>query len=321
MRNFVVLVIVGCLLAGCQQSGKPVVGVIPKGASHAFWQTVHAGAVKAGLEYGYDIEWNAPTLEIDRARQVDIVQSMVTRRLAGIAIAPVDRKALVAVIERAGAAGVPVAVFDSDVDTEKRLTYIATDNREGGRIAARRIGELLGGKGKVGIVGFMPGSASTQEREEGFIDEMKTKFPGITVLGVQFGMADRSKAMAVTENMLSANEDLGAIFADNESSAAGAVQGLKGRGAKKTKMVAFDASEQLIEELKAGWIDSLIVQDPFRMGYESVKAIGEKAKGGSYPARLDLPAKLVLAKDLDQPAVKELLFPDLAKWLKTGSQH
>lgn len=315
------LLILALGFASCTRTGLPVVGVIPKGASHQFWQTVHAGAIKAGLEYGLEIEWNAPALEIDRARQIDIVQSMVTRKLAGIAIAPVDRKALVSVLERAAGLGIPVAVYDSDVDTDRRITYVATDNREGGRIAARRLGQILGGAGKVLIVGFMPGSASTMEREEGFIEEMKKSFAGIEVLPVQFGMADRAKAMAVTENALSAHDDLSGIFADNESSSAGAVQALKSRNNRKVKLVAFDASEQLIGDLKLGWIDSLVVQDPFRMGYESVKAIGEQRKGGKVNARLDLPARLIQAGDLEEPSVRELLFPDLKKWLKSDSQH
>jgi ribose transport system substrate-binding protein len=302
-------------LVGCQKEGLPVVGVIPKGASHQFWLTVRAGAVQAGREYGLEVEWNAPTLEIDRARQIDIMQSMVTRKLAGIAIAPVDRKALVSVIERAAAAGVPVAVYDSDVDTEKRLTYVATDNREAGRMAARRMGEVLGGKGKVLVVGFMPGSASTMEREEGFLEEMKAKYPGVNVLEVQFGMANRSRAMSVTENALSAHADLAGVFADNESSLAGAVQAVKGRGKRGVKVVGIDASEQLVADLREGWIDALILQDPFRMGYESVKAIGEARRGAKPAPRLDLPARLILAGDLGQPEVEQLLFPKLEQWL------
>lgn len=299
-------------LSGCSKSGKPTIGVIPKGASHQFWLTVQAGALAAAEENGYEIEWNAPALEIDRARQIDIVQAMITRRLAGIAVAPVDRKALAAVIDRASDAGIPVVVYDSDVDTAKRITYIATDNREGGRLAARRLAELLGGKGKVGVVGFMPGSASTQEREEGFYEEMK-KHPGIVVLDLQFGMANRAKAMSVTENMLSAHKDLGGIFADNESSSAGAVQALRARGAKEVKLVAFDASEQLIKELEQGWIDSLIVQDPYKMGYESVVAIARKRRGESVTARQNLPAKLVLANQLNDAGVRAFLFPDLSR--------
>ena len=172
MRYLALLAISTCL-AGCRSDVKPVIGVVPKGANHIFWQTVHAGALKAAKEFNVDIEWNAPTLEIDSSRQIAIVESMVNRRLAGIALAPVDRKALVGVVERAAAAGIPVAIFDSDIDTEKRLTYVATDNREGGRMAARKMGELLLGEGEVAIISFMPGSAATMEREEGFREEIK----------------------------------------------------------------------------------------------------------------------------------------------------
>ncbi|MDX2268423.1 MAG: substrate-binding domain-containing protein [Bryobacter sp.] len=302
------------LLSACSRSEKPIIGVIPKGASHQFWLTVRAGALQAGEDYGYQIEWNAPALEIDRARQIDITQAMITRRLAGIAIAPVDRVALRQVIERAADASIPVAVYDSDVDTPKRLCYIATNNREGGRIAARRLGERLKGRGEVGIISFMPGSASTQERTEGFLEEMRAKFPTIEVLPVQYGMANRAKAMAVTENLLTAHPNLAGLFADNESSSAGAVQALHSRNRKNLPLVAFDASEHLVQELRSGFIDSLIVQDPFRMGYESVKAIALHRRGEACSRRQDLPARLLLPSDLAKPDVQALLFPDLSRW-------
>jgi ribose transport system substrate-binding protein len=307
------------LVAGCTKPAVPKIGVIPKGASHQFWLTVQAGAIEAGREFGYEIEWNAPALEIDASRQIDIMQSMVTRQLAGVAIAPVDKQALAAVIEKATKQGIPVAVYDSDVDTLSRLTYIATDNKEAGRMAARRMGEVLNGKGKVLVVGFMPGSASTMEREAGFVEEAKAKFPGMEVMEVQFGMANRSKAMAVTENALTSHKDLAGVFADNESSLAGAVQALKSRNRKGIKLVGIDASEQLIADLREDWIDSLIVQDPFQMGYLSVKAIADKRKGSAVSARTDLAAKLILKTDLANPAVQDLLFPKLEKWLKGGS--
>lgn len=303
-------------LAACRREPERVIGVIPKGANHIFWQTVHAGAIKAALESGYKIEWNAPALEIDSSRQIEIVESMVNRRLAGIVLAPVDRRALIAVVERAARERVPVAIFDSGIDTDQRITYIATDNTEGGRIAARRLGEVLGGKGKVGIIGFMPGSASTMEREDGFQDEMHKRFPEVRIVGLQFGMADRAKAMAATENILTAHPDLAGLFADNESSSSGAVQALKSRGAREVKLVAFDASEQLIADLKAGWFDSLVVQNPFKMGYESTRAVIDHLAGRKPPALLDSGVTLVRASDLDLPDVRALLFPDIDRYLK-----
>jgi ribose transport system substrate-binding protein len=299
----------------CHRAETRVVGVVPKGANHIFWQTVHAGAMKAAHEFHFEIEWNAPTLEVDSSRQIEIVESMINRRLAGIVLAPVDRHALVSVVERAAREGIPVAIFDSAIDTDRIVSYVATDNTEGGRMAARRLGEVLDGKGKAGIIGFMPGSASTMEREDGFQDEIRKRFPGIQIVGLQFGMADRAKAMAETENLLAAHPDLTGLFADNESSSSGAVQALKSRGAIALKLVAFDASDQLIAGLRSGAIDSLVVQNPFRMGYESTRAIGLKLSGQTPPANIDSGATLVRREDLDKPEIRALLHPAIQQYL------
>ena len=314
MRKLILVFLIVASLA-CRRSEVRTVGVVPKGANHIFWQTVHAGAIKAAREFHFEVEWNAPTLEIDSSRQIEIVESMINRRLAGIVLAPVDRRALVAVVERAAREGVPVAIFDSAIDTDRIVSYVATDNGEGGRIAARRLGEILGGKGKVGVIGFMPGSASTMEREDGFANEIRKRFPGIEIVGMQFGMADRAKAMAETENILTAHPDLAGLFADNESSSSGAVQALKSRGTKNIKLVAFDASDQLIADLRSGAIDSLVVQNPFRMGYESTRAIALKLGGQAPPAKIDSGVTLVRREDLDKPEIRALLYPDIQQYL------
>lgn len=301
--------------AACRRADVRIVGVVPKGANHIFWQTVHAGAVKAAREFHFEIEWNAPTLEVDSSRQIEIVESMINRRVAGIVLAPVDRHALVAVVERAAREGIPVSIFDSAIDTGSIVSYVATNNTEGGHMAARRLGEILGGKGKVGVIGFMPGSASTMEREDGFQSEIRAHFSGIEIVGLQFGMADRAKAMAETENILTAHPDLAGLFADNESSSSGAVQALKSRRATTVKLVAFDASDQLLADLRSGAIDSLVVQNPFRMGYESTRAIGLKLAGQTPPAKIDSGATLVKRDDLDKPEIKALLHPDIEQYL------
>lgn len=292
-----------------------MIGVVPKGANHIFWQSVHAGANKAAVEYGLTVEWNAPTLEVDASRQIAILDSMVNRRLAGIAVAPVDRTALISVVERAAQAGIPLAVFDSEIDTPRRITYVATNNREGGRMAARHIGEALSGEGKVAIIGFMPGSASTMEREQGFEEEIQRSYPKIRIVQKIFGMADRAKALAGTENILNAHPDLRGLFADNESSSAGAVLALKNRGTTNIQTVAFDSNEQLVADLRTGQIGALVLQDPFRMGYESVKAIGMKLKGETPPALIDSGVFLVTRQNMDKPEITRLLRPDLKRFL------
>lgn len=318
LAGVIFLVFLG-LLGACRSAprAKPVVGVVPKGANHIFWQSVHAGANKAAFEYGLEVEWNAPTLEIDSSRQIAILDSMVNRKLAGIALAPVDRKALVSVVERASRAGIPVAIFDSDIDTRERLTYVATDNREGGRLAARELGRLMFGTGKAAIVGFMPGSASTMEREEGFTEELKEKFPDIKIVQKVYGMADRAKSLAATENILTAHPDLGGLFADNESSSVGMMQALKARNTRRVRTVGFDSNDHLIADLQNRVLDAMVLQDPFKMGYESVKAIGMKLKGEQPPALIDSGVYLIGRLDMEKPDIVELLRPDLTRWLSS----
>jgi ribose transport system substrate-binding protein len=315
-RAALVIAVFGLLGTGCRETSRRVVGVVPKGANHIFWQTVHAGAVKAAREFGLEVEWNAPAMETDSSRQIAIIESMANRRLAGIALAPVDRQALVAVVERTSRAGIPVAIFDSGIDTDWRISYVATDNIEAGRMAARRLGEVLGGKGKVGIIAFMPGSASTMDRESGFQDEMKRRFPAVEIVAMQFGMADRAKAMAETENILTAHPDLAGLYADNESSTVGAVQALKSRSARNVKLVAMDASDELVADLRVGYIDSIVVQNPFRMGYEAVRSIGLKLRGEEPAKTQDSGAVLVRREDLDNPEIHALLFPDIQPYLR-----
>jgi ribose transport system substrate-binding protein len=162
----------------------------------------------------------------------------------------------------------------------------------------------------------MAGSASTMERESGFEAEMRAKFPAVELLGIRFGMADRAKSMAETENILTAHPDLAGLFADNESSSSGAVQALKSRNAQGVKLVAFDASGQLVRDCEEGWIDSLVVQDPFRMGYESTRAVVQHLAGETPPAEVDSGVRLLTRADLAKEEVRRFLFPDIQSYLK-----
>lgn len=305
------IVVLAALVAGCNRAPEKTIGVVPKGSSHIFWQAVHAGALKAGGELGYRIAWNAPAQEGDRSRQIAIVESMINQRVAGIALAPCDRAALAGVVARAADTGIPVAIFDSGIDGRKHIGYIGTNNREGGRAAARRLGEALGGKGLVATISDVPGSASTTERIEGFMGEMRERYPQIRLLEPRFCEASRANARDIAENLLSAHADLSAIFADHENAISGTVLAVKARERRGVRLVGFDASEPLVEDLRAGWIDSLVVQDPFRMGYESVRALALKLGGGAPPPETDTGATLVRASDLERLEIRDLLFPKL----------
>ncbi len=302
---------------GCGGSRKKVIAVIPKGTSHLFWLSVQAGAVAAGQDLGVEVLWNGPATETEYSRQIQIVDSMIARRVDGIALAAAERKALVGVVDRAMKAGIPVTIFDSGLDSDNYTSFVATDNYEAGRLAARTLARLVGGKGKVAVVMHAPGSFSTMERERGFDEAMAQEFPGIRVVARQFGLSDRAKAVAASENILTAHPDLDGLFASTEPSSTGAALALRARNlAGKIKFVAFDSSESMIADLKAGVIDAMVVQDPFRMGYEAVRTLVEKINGGSPPKRMDLHAKVVSRDNLEDPEIQRLVSPNLSKYLK-----
>jgi len=223
-------------------------------------------------------------------------------------LAPSHGDALVPIVERAVKEGIPITIFDSGINTENYLSYVATDNRQGGVVAADRLAERLGGKGNVAILGVKAGSVSTDEREQGFQETIKQKYPGITIVAFQYGDADRAKSLDRAMDILTAHPDLNGMFASNESSTVGAVQAIKQKGlASKVILGGFDSSPNLIEDLKAGAIDSLVLQNPFKMGYEGVKAVVDKLNGQTPPRRLDTGVKLLTKENVDSAEMQELI--------------
>ena len=166
----------------CNRSERTVIAVAPKGINSIFWQAVAAGARQAGQEHDIDIVWNGPPQETEYARQIQIVESMINRGVDAIAISPSDQTALVGVVEKAMSMGIPVAVFDSGIDTENYVSFVATDNGAAGRMAAAKLNELVGGAGDVAMVMHVPGSASTSKREIGFDAAVKDEFSSLNII-------------------------------------------------------------------------------------------------------------------------------------------
>lgn len=317
MKRIAAVLAAFLVLASCQRDTKKVIAVVPKATSHLFWLSVQAGAMAAAEEYGVTVEWNGPASETEYPRQIQIVDSFISRRVDGIALAATERKALVGAVERAAQAGIPVTIFDSGLDTENYMSFLATNNYEAGQMAGRALGRMLNGNGKVGVVMHAPGSGSTMDRERGFEDVIKGEFPGIQIVASQFGQSDRSKAMAATENILTAHPDLNGIFASSEPSSVGASLALKSRGlAGRVRLLAFDSSEGMVEDLKAGVISAMVVQDPFRMGHDAVKTIVDRLNGETPPKRIDLSARVVTKADLEKSEIQRLLFPPSPKAAK-----
>jgi ribose transport system substrate-binding protein len=318
MRNRIALfALVGASLCAlsCNRSTAKRIAFVPKGRAHVFWQSVHAGAIAGMRENpGYEIIWNGPASETDFEGQIQIVDAAINQHVDAICLAPIDKKVLVTVVERAAAQGIPVVIFDSPVDSDKFTSQVATDNYAGGALGAARIGQILGGKGKIAEVAVQPGSASTMAREQGFEEALAKSFPGIKIVDKQYGMADFGQSLKVSENMLTASPDLNGMFASNESSTVGAVRALKNK--PSVKLVGFDSSPQLVEALKSGVVDSLIVQDPFQMGYKSLVAAVTKLKGGAPERIQNIKPTLVTRENMDTAEIQKKINPDLDKYLK-----
>ena len=311
-----------CLAAlasiGCNRQHVTTVAVIPKASADIFWQSVHAGAVKSAWKHDIKIVWDGPANETDIATEMQIMETMINRHVDAICLAPSDRSAFKIVVDRAHAAGIPVVIYDSGIDTDKYTTFVATDNYLGGQMGADRLGQILNGNGKIVMVNTTPGGASTTAREAGFRDEIHAKFPGIKILDERFGMASIAQSLTVTENMLTAHPDLDGMFSSNESGSEGAARALKGRRSK-IKLVGFDSSPALIDDLKDGWINTLIIQDPFRMGETAFDQAVRAIRGEKIPKKMFLPPRYVDSGNIHDPDIDAQLHPDLRKYLGSSS--
>jgi ribose transport system substrate-binding protein len=299
------------------------IAVVPKGTTHEFWKSVHAGAVKAARELDVDVVWKGALREDDLKGEIDVVESFIAQGVSGIVVAPLSDKGLVSTVKTATGAHVPVVIIDSDLASEDYVSFVATDNEAAGKLGAEALAARLAGKGptaNVVVLRYQEGSASTGLREKGFLDALRAH-PDIRMLSdSQYGGATTETAEKVSENLLAAQKaDTGnvqGLFAPNESTTFGMLLALRKAGmAGKVRFVGFDASDKLLQALRAGEIDALVVQRPFEMGYLAVKTMVDHLRGHSVERRIDTGSTLVTRDNLDAPEIKALVSPDLKTWL------
>lgn len=303
------------LFAACGDStartpGRARIAVVPKGATHVFWQAVGAGAKARGEQVALDVVWKAPLQENDRAQQIQLVQQLLGEGIAGLALAPLDHTALAPVVADAKRRKIPVVVFDSDLDGTPGTdfaSFVATDNRKGGQTAGEHLARLLGGKGKVVVLRYLVGSASTEARETGFLETAHDA--GLEVLvdnryaGATVGEA-KNAALQMADSLKLAQ----GVFCSNEPTTVGMLQALEQLGlVGKVKLVGFDCSPPLLDGLQRGAIDALVVQDPRRMGELAVQCLADLLAGKEVAPRIDTGACLATAKNLNDPDVARLL--------------
>ena len=302
---FTVLVLIGC--SGETDKTKAKILVSPKGLVHSFWVTVKAGADSAGKEFGAEVIWKGPSQEIDIAGQIAIVEDYINKGIDAIVIAACDAQGLIPVIKKAHEKGIPIITIDSGIDSDLPISFIATDNIEAARKAAQTLAQLIGENGKVACIPFVPGAATSIMREQGFVEEIK-KYSKIELLPIRYSQSEVAVGMAVTEDILTGHPDIKGIFAANEAGTIGVIQALKTKNKiGQVKVVGFDAASNEVEALKAGDIDALIVQDPFKMGYEGVRAAVLTLNGESVPKRIDTGVYIVTRENINQPEIQRLL--------------
>jgi ribose transport system substrate-binding protein len=313
--------------AGCgkQADNKALtIAVIPKGTTHEFWKSIHAGAIKAQQELaarGVPVEviWKGPLREDDRDQQIQVVENFTSRQVSGIVLAPLDSQALVNPVESAVQSGIPVVVMDSGLKSDKYTSFVATDNFKGGQLAGEFLAKLLNGRGNVILLRYAVGSASTEEREKGFLEALG-KFPEIKLISTdQYAGATRETAYQASQNLLNRfGNEVNGIFCVNEPSTIAMTKALRdiGKAGGKVKMIGFDAGSQSVIDMKNGDVQGLGVQNPVLMGYLSVMTMVKHLQGEKVEKRIDTGVVLVTPENMEQPEIKDLLNPPFDKYLK-----
>jgi len=287
------------------------IAVIVKGTANSFWKTMQAGVDAAGKEDNVDIVFDGPTPEGDIQNQINLVQTQVTNMVDGLVLAATDSNALVKPVQEAVKKGIPVVMVDSGInDTTSPVCYIATDNVKGGQIAADKLAEAIGKKGNVALLSMVKGAASSDQRDQGFLEGIK-KYPDIHLVATLYTDNKVEKAVDQTTNMLTAHPDIVGIFATSEPNGVGSANALKQRKQNgKVTLVAFDSSKDEVAALEDGTILALMVQDPYQMGYKGVKTIEQALKKEPITEKtVDSGLKVVTKQNMADPDIAKLLPP------------
>jgi len=299
------------------------IAAVPQGSTHRYWKAVHAGVNKAAHDlkaHGVtvDIAWKGPWREGNHEEQIGIVRDFIKSDVQGIVLAPFNSRALVAPVEEAASAGIPTIVIDSALDSPRIVSFIASDNEKAGAVAADRMAGLLGGKGKVLLLRYEQGSASTNERTKGFVERIKQVYHGMEVISPDdYAGTTREAARQASADLVARHaEQIQGIFTTNESSTAGMLMALQSmQKAGKMVLVGFDSSDVYLDAMRYKQLHGLVVQDPFRMGELAVKTIVDHLDGKPVQKRVDTGVTMVTPENMDTPDAKRLLHPPLTEYL------
>jgi ribose transport system substrate-binding protein len=310
---FVLLIAIFTLIFGgivaAAPTGSIYIPVISKGFQHQFWQAVKLGAEKAGRDYKVVVTFEGPETEAMVDKQLDMLQTDLAKNPAAIVFAALDSKAAIPLLQQAKDRKIPIIAFDSGVDSNIPLTTCATDNIAAAALAADKMAALIGGRGKVGVIVHDQTSRTGIDRRDGFLNQMKAKYPNIQIIGPQYGGGDQLKSADLAKAMIQANPDIKGFFGANEGSAIGVVKAVQELGiAGKIVVIGYDSGKAQIDAIRSGLMAGAITQDPIGIGYKAVEAAVKALQGMTLPKTIDTGFHWYDKTNIDAPDIQAVLY-------------
>lgn len=294
---------------GGSSSDKPYIAVIAKGFQHQFWQSVKQGAEQAAKDYNVTITFEGPETEAQVDKQVDMVNNALSKNPEALCIAALDSRALANSLQKAKSSNIPVVGFDSGVESDTVVATAATDNIAAAAAAADKMAEAIGGSGKIGIIVHDQTSTTGQERRDGFVNRIKSEYPNITIVDIQYGEGDHLKSAEAAKSIINANPDLVGFYGANEGSAIGVVMAVEELNkVGKIKVVGFDSGKKQMDAIKSGTEEGAITQNPVQIGYKAVEAAAKAAKGESVEKQIDTGYEWYDKTNIDSAEIAPLLY-------------
>lgn len=292
-----------------EAAGEIYIPVISKGFQHQFWQAVKQGAEKAAKEFNVKISFEGPETESQVDKQIEMLTTALGKKPQAIAFAALDSKAAVPLLEKAKAANIPVIGFDSGVDSDIPITTAATDSKASAALAADKMAELIGKEGEVALVVHDQTSRTGMDRRDGFLEQMKAKYPNIKIVDTQYGGGDILKSTDLAKAIVQAHPNIKGIFGANEGSAIGVVNAITElKKNDKIVVIGYDSGKQQTDAIRSGKMAGAITQDPIGIGYWSVKAGVMAIKGEKVEKNIDTGFHWYDKTNIDSPEIKALLY-------------
>jgi len=329
MTSLLLITLLTFLLSGCAQqpapqapaatqapaaqapaaAAKPYIPVISKGFQHQFWQAVKQGAEKAAADLNVDITFEGPESESQVDKQVEMFQTALDKKPAAICLAALDSKALIPLLEKAKAANIPVIGFDSGVDSDIPVTTAATDNIAAAAMAADKMADLIGGEGEVAVIVHDQTSRTGIDRRDGFVNQIKNKYPKITIVDIQYGGGDHLKSTDLAKAIIQAHPNLKGFFGANEGSIIGVLNAVKELGKEgKIVVIGYDSGQQQMDAINSGAEAGAITQDPIGIGYKCVEAAVKAIKCETLPKTIDTGFHWYDKTNINDPTIAPLLY-------------